>query len=155
MDGVILIVVTVFIFTSITVGVVLSIIQNKKNKKIKKTLDNLEIEKNEIDGMPIMTELSKLENYSKNEKISVMYDEWKERLETIKSNHIPKITNMLLDADYALSQMDYKGAMYKIAKLEMEIYKVRTSSEFLLNEIKALTYSEEQNRTVITGLKAK
>lgn len=155
MDGVILIVVTVFIFTSITVGVVLSIIQNNKNKKIKKTLDNLEVEKNEIDGIPIMSELSKLENYSKNEKISVMYDEWKDRLDTIKSNHIPKITNMLLDADYALSQMDYKGAMYKIAKLEMEIYKVRTSSEFLLNEIKALTSSEEQNRTVITGLKAK
>lgn len=155
MDGVILIVVTVFIVTSITVGVVLSIIQSKKNKKIKKTLDNLEVEKNEIDGIPIMSELSKLENYSKNEKISVMYDEWKDRLESIKSNHIPKITNMLLDADYALSQMDYKGAMYKIAKLEMEIYKVRTSSEFLLNEIKALTSSEEQNRSVITGLKAK
>lgn len=155
MDGFILIVVTVFIITSVTVGIVLSIIQNQKNKKIKKTLDNLEIEKNEIDGIPIMSELSKLENYSKNEKINVMYQEWKDRLETIKSNHIPKITDMLLEADYALSQMDYKGAMYKIAKLEMELYKVRTSSEFLLNEVKSLTSSEEQNRSVITGLKAK
>ena len=155
MDGAILIVITIFIASSITVGVVLSIIQTGKNKKYKKTLNNLEVEKNVIDSAPIMMELSKLEAYLNNEKISVMYDEWKKRLDTIKSSHIPKITDMILEADYALSQMDYKGAMYKIAKLEMEIYKVRTSSEFLLNEIKAVTSSEERNRSVITGLKTK
>lgn len=155
MDGLILIVITIFVVSSITVGLVLSIIQNKKNKKYKKTLDNLEVEKNVIDSSPIMLELSKLEAYRDNEKIGVMYDEWKKRLETIKGSNIPKITDMLLEADYALSQMDYKGAMYKIAKLEMEIYKVRTSSEFLLDEIKAVTSSEERNRSIITGLKAK
>ena len=45
--------------------------------------------------------------------------------------------------------------MYKIAKLEMEIYKVRTSSEFLLDEIKEITTSEEKNRAIITKLKAR
>lgn len=155
MEGFILIVVTIFIVASLSVGIVLSVIQNKKNKNIKKTLDKLEVEKNVIDSTPIMPELAKLEGYLKNEKINVMYQEWKERLDTIKTSHIPKITDMLLEADYALSQMDYKGAMYKIAKLEMEIYKVRTSSEFLLNEIKALTSSEEKNRAVITTQKTK
>lgn len=155
MEGLVLIVVTIFIATSLSVGIVLSIIQNKKNKNIKKTLDKLEIEKNVIDSAPIMPELAKLEGYLKNDKINVMYQEWKERLDTIKTSHIPKITDMLLEADYALSQMDYKGAMYKIAKLEMEIYKVRTSSEFLLNEIKELTSSEEKNRAVITTQKKK
>ena len=155
MDGLVPIIVTVFIISSITVGVVLSTIQNQKNKKIKKTLDKLEVEKNVVDSVPIMSELSKLESYLSNDKINVMYKEWKDRLDVIKTNHIPKITDMLLEADYALSQMDYKGAMYKIAKLEMEIYKVRTSSEFLLNEIKDLTSSEEKNRAVITGLKTK
>lgn len=155
MEGFILIVVTIFIVASLSVGIVLSVIQNKKNKNIKKTLDKLEVEKNVIDSTPIMPELAKLEGYLKNDKINVMYQEWKERLDTIKTSHIPKITDMLLEADYALSQMDYKGAMYKIAKLEMEIYKVRTSSEFLLNEIKALTSSEEKNRAVITTQKTK
>ena len=155
MDGLILGVITFFVVASIIVGLVLSIMQNKKNNKYKKTLNNLEVEKNVIDSAPIMLELSKLEAYKDSEKIGVMYDEWKKRLETIKGSNIPKITDMLLEADYALSQMDYKGAMYKIAKLEMEIYKVRTSSEFLLDEIKAVTTSEERNRSVITGLKAK
>lgn len=155
MDGFILVVITIFIISSITVGIVLSLIQTRKNKKYKDTLDKLEIEKNVIASTPIMPELSKLESYLNNEKINVMYNEWKERLESLRNNHIPKITDMLLEADYALSQMDYKGAMYKIAKLEMEIYKVRTSSEFLLTEIKNLTLSEERNRAAITGLKTK
>lgn len=155
MEGLVLIVVTIFIVASLSVGIVLSVIQNKKNKNIKKTLDKLEVEKNVIDSTPIMPELAKLEGYLKNDKINIMYQEWKDRLDTIKTSHIPKITDMILEADYALSQMDYKGAMYKIAKLEMEIYKVRTSSEFLLNEIKALTSSEEKNRAVIATQKTK
>ena len=155
MEGLVLVVVTIFIVASLSVGIVLSVIQNKKNKNIKKTLDKLEVEKNVIDSTPIMPELAKLEGYLKNDKINIMYQEWKDRLDTIKTSHIPKITDMILEADYALSQMDYKGAMYKIAKLEMEIYKVRTSSEFLLNEIKALTSSEEKNRAVITTQKTK
>ena len=47
------------------------------------------------------------------------------------------------------------GTLYKIAKLEMEIYKVRTNSNFLLNEIKVITLSEEKNRNIITELKIK
>jgi len=44
--------------------------------------------------------------------------------------------------------------MYKIAKLEMELYKVRTNSDFLLGEIKEITNSEEKSRTIITKFKA-
>jgi len=83
-----------------------------------------------------------------------MYNEWKDRLNNIKTYQIPKITDMLLEAEYSLSQMDYKGTMYKIAKLEMELYKVRANSNFLFEEIKAITTSEEKNRAIITKLKA-
>lgn len=37
---------------------------------------------------------------------------------------------MIIDSEYSLSQGDYRTTIYKIAKLEMEIYKVRTKSEF-------------------------
>jgi len=62
---------------------------------------------------------------------------------------------MLLEAEYSLSQRDYKRTIYKIAKLEMELYKVRTNSEFLLGEIKEITHSEEKNRTIVTKYRAK
>lgn len=153
MDGLILVIVTLFVVAVVLIVLVLNLIQSKKNKSLKKILENLDIEKNKIESAPIVPELAKIESYLKNEKLEVMYNEWKERLEDIKENQIPKITDMLLEADYSLSQTDYKSAMYKIAKLEMEIYKVRTNSDFLLGEIKEITSSEERNRAIITKMK--
>jgi len=143
------------LLAAILIVTVLVLIQKRKSSKIKKQLDNLEIEKNKIDSAPIIPELTKVESFLKNEKLETMYNKWKDRLDVIRSNQIPKITDMLLEADYSLSQQDYKSTIYKIAKLEMEIYKVRTNSDFLLNEIKEITTSEERNRTIITSLKSK
>lgn len=154
MDTTILIMATLFIVASIVISIVLVFMQNSKNKKIKTQLDKLEIEKNKIDSTPIIPELSKIESYLKNEKLEAMYNNWKDRLDVIRTNQIPRITDMLLEADYSLSKMDYKSTLYKIAKLEMELYKVRTNSEFLLNEIKEITSSEERNRTIITKFKS-
>ncbi len=154
-SSIVLIIVTLVIVAAILIIGILYAMQTKRKKKIKGKLETLEIEKNKIDSAPIIPELSKIESYLNNEKLEKMYNNWKERLDVIRTNQIPKITDMLLEADYSLSKMDYKSAIYKIAKLEMEIYKVRTNSEFLLNEIKEITSSEERNRAIITKLKAK
>ena len=153
MSKIIIICFLLFIIASVLVVVALYFLQNKKNKKYKAMIDELEIEKNKLDSSPVIPELSKIEAYLNNEKLEVMYNNWKNRLDTIRTEQIPRITDMLLDADYSLSKMDYKKTIYKIARLEMEIYKVRTNSEFLLNEIKEITGSEERNRATITKLK--
>lgn len=148
--GIILLVVTI-----IVIIIVLYTIRAFKNKRFKKKLEILDVEKNKIAGTPIIPELAKIESYISNEKLNVMYNEWKNRFNDITEIQIPKISDMLLEADYTLSQMDYKSTLYKIAKLEMEIYKVRTNAEFLLNEIKEVTTSEEKNRAIITKLKTR
>ena len=155
MDNVTLIMVTLFFITSGLVIGVLNLIQSRKNKKIKKTLEKLEIEKNKLATSPIVPELAKVESFLNNDKLKELYDEWTKRLNQIKEVQIPKLSDMILDAEYSLSQMDYKSTMYKIAKLEMELYKVRTSSDFLFGEIRDLTSSEERSRTIITGYKAR
>lgn len=155
MDKIIIITLIIFVVSAALIVIVLNLMQSRKNKKYKKLIDDLEYEKNQIDTAPVAPELAKVESILKNEKLEVMYNDWNERLQDIKEIRIPKITDMLIEAEYSLSQMDYKSTMYKIAKLEMEIYKVRTKSEFLLDEIKVLTTSEERNRAVITKLKAK
>ena len=137
MDNITLIMITLFMISSALVIAVLNFIQNRKNRKIKKTLERLEIEKNKLATSPIVPELAKVESFLNNDKLRELYDEWTKRLKQIKEVKIPKLSDMLLDAEYSLSQMDYKSTMYKIAKLEMELYKVRTSSDFLFGEIKA------------------
>ena len=155
MNSSVILMMTTLLFSSIVIiTITLNLIQSRKNRQIKKIIDNLEIEKNKINSTPIAPELSKVESFLKNEKLEEMYNEWKERLEDIKNKQIPKLTDMLIEADYSLSKTDYKSAIYKIAKLEMELYKVRTNSDFLLSEIKDITSSEERNRAIITKLKS-
>ena len=141
-------------FSIISLITVIVIIRHGKKKKMKKALEELEIEKNKLASSPIIPELAKVESFLNNEKLEVLYNEWTNRLNQIRETQIPKISDMLLEAEYSLSQRDYKRTIYKIAKLEMELYKVRTNSEFLLGEIKEITHSEEKNRTIITKYRA-
>lgn len=154
MNSVTLLFVTFFLISVGAIITVLNIIQIRKNHKMKKVLEKLEIEKNTIDSTPITPELEKIGKFMKAGKLEILYEDWKSRLDSIKSIQIPKITDLMLEADYSLSQMDYKSTLYKIAKLEMELYKVRTNSERLLQEIRDLTNSEEKNRGIVTKLKA-
>lgn len=155
MNNVIIILIAAFVSAAVSIIVVLTLMQKSKNKQYKKMIDKLDYEKNQIDTSPVGPELSKIEEYTNNEKLEVLYENWKERLHDIKDIKIPKITDMIIEAEYSLSKMDYKSTMYKIAKLEMEVYKVRTTSDFLLKEIKEITNSEEKNRADITKQKAR
>ncbi len=148
-----LIIVGLYIFIVIIVVIVLNLLQNNRNKKYKTILDKLEVEKNVIDSTPISSEISKIKTFLKNDKLDNNLNNWEERFKDIRTNQIPKITDMILEADYSLKQQDYKSTVFKIAKLEMEIYKVRTNAEILLDEIKEITSSEERNRAIIIKFK--
>lgn len=130
-------------------------VRSRKNKRIKEALSKLEIEKNKIDSSPIIPELAKVEAYLSNEKLEKRYNEWKDRLQEIRNVEVPKLSDMILETEYSLQQKDYKSTIYKLAKLEMSLYKVKTNSDFLLGEIKEITNSEERSRVVITKLKVK
>lgn len=145
--------ISLYIVTAIVVVITLNIIQNIKNKKYKNILDKLEVEKNVIDSSPIDAEISKIRTFLKNDKLDANLQEWEEKFKEIRNIQIPKITDMLIEADYSLTQQDYKSTIYKIAKLEMEIYKVRTRAEVLLDKIKEITTSEERNRAIIIKFK--
>ncbi len=153
MDNIIVLMSIIYVVAVVSIITVLTLLQKYTNKKFKKKLDEIEYEKNTIDSSPIMPELAKIESYLKNDKLENMYKEWKTRLDTLKKEQIPLVTDMILEADYSLAKQDYKKTLFKIAQLEMELYKLKASSDFLLNEIKEITTSEERNRSIITNLK--
>ena len=155
MDNVVLVIGTATLAAIILVIIVLNIIQSRKTKKFQKILNELEIEKNKLDSSPITPELNKIESFLNNKNLSEKYEDWRDRLEQIKEKQIPYINNMLIEAEYSLTKMDYKGAMVKISKLEMELYKVKSNSETLLSEVKKVTDSEAENREKITSLKTR
>ncbi|MEI3499772.1 MAG: hypothetical protein V8Q71_04770 [Bacilli bacterium] len=86
MNTIVLIIVSLVILAFLLIVGVLYLIQSKRDKDIKKQLEKLEIEKNNTDSAPIVPELSKIESYLNNEKLEAMYNNWKDRLDVIRTN---------------------------------------------------------------------
>lgn len=135
--------------------VTLIILKKSRLKKYKNILDELDLEKNLISSIPISLELSKVEPIIKNEDLESKYKKWEDKSDVIKNERIPKIDDMLIDIDTFIEKRDFENCNYRIAKTELEIYKVREASEFLLEEIKEITLSDEKYRSIVTKLKTK
>ncbi len=147
--------ITFYIVSIVIIVVVLNIINNRESKKYKNEITTLEREKNLIISSSILSELNKVEALVNNEKLQESYDEWQRRFEEIRDVDVPKITDELIEIEDCYNEKEYKVLDDKIAKVELEIFYVKTKSNFLLDEIKGITLSEEKNRETITKLKSK
>lgn len=148
-------IVSFIIFGIIAFIVLFVLIKRKRVNNLRSEVQELERQRNLIVSTPIMAELAKIEVILKNEKLENKYDEWKERYEVIKTKRFSKITDMLLEIDTKIDLKEYKEARVLIQNLDMEIYKIRVSTDNLLDEIREITMSEEKNRALITKLKAR
>lgn len=143
-----------YIFTVVLIIVVLNLINKKERKKYQEEIANLERDKNLIVGASILSELNKVGALINNDVMQKKYDNWQKRLKEIKEVEVPKITDGLIEIENAFEDKDYKSLKSKIASLELQIAYVKTKSNFLLDEIKEITLSEEKNRETITKLKS-
>ena len=155
MGGVYLLIGTFFIVAVILVTVVLVLIQKHKYNTFRKEVEELDKAKNMIASTPVLSELSKVESIVKNDKMEEKYKNWQKRFDVIKDDKINQINDMINELDISTNQKNYKNIDHKLAKVEMEIYKVRESANELLGEIQEVTISEEKYRSIITKLKAK
>ncbi len=143
-----------YIFTVVLIIVVLNLINKKEKKKYQEEIASLERDKNLIVGASILSELNKVGALVNNDAMQKKYDNWQKRLKEIKEVEVPKITDGLIEIENAFEDKDYKSLKPKIASLELQIAYVKTKSNFLLDEIKEITLSEEKNRETITKLKS-
>ncbi len=145
-----------YILLAIAIIVVVCILISKHNKKhYSEVLDTLEREKNLILNANILAELSKVESMINSKEIENKYIEWKRRLDEIRNVDIPKLTDHLIEVEDLFETHKYREIEPTLAKVELSIYHVRTKANYLLEEIKNLTLSEERNRETITKLKGK
>ncbi|MBR4618305.1 MAG: septation ring formation regulator EzrA [Bacilli bacterium] len=129
--------------------------KTRKLKKYKNLLDQLDLSKNLVSSIPISLELSKVEPIIKNEDLESKYKTWTDRSDVLKNERIPKIDDMLIEIDTYLEKKDFENCNYRMAKTELEIYRVRESCEALLAEIREITLSDEKYRSIVTKLKTK
>ena len=146
---------SIIIVALILIAVFFIMHKRKKYKDLREKLDELERQRNLIVATPIITELDKIKVIVKNDQLEDKYNEWTKRYDIIKNERYSEITDKLLDVDNLIESRNYKEARDRVVDLEMEIYKLRVSTDNLLDEIREVTMSEERNRAIVTKLKSR
>lgn len=155
MQGQYLIIGSYFVICIIVVIVVLHFIRKGIANEYRRQVRELEVAKNVVASTPVSLELSKVEPIIKNDKMEEKYNDWQDRFDEIRENRLSQIDDMLIDLDIYIDKKDYKNCIYRLAKTEFEIYRVREFADSLLDEIKEITLSEEKYRAIVIKLKAK
>lgn len=153
MDSVLLITISAFILAVILIIVTIIIIKRNQNKKYKKEIEELDIRKNNLIGVPVLSEITKVKELIKTDNLKNKLDDWDNTFTTIRDEKIPELTDLISEADFLIDRKDYKQAVKKITNIEIEINSLKKKTDHLLEEVKLITNSEERNRALITKLK--
>ena len=152
-ENIFFVILTISIMTFIISIISLFIVKKKQLSRYKNEINELDLEKNMIIGVPILSEISKVKELVKTDNLKGKLDYWDSTFREIKDDSIPKINDMISDAEFLIDKKDYKQAIRKIAYIEMDIMQLKKKSDKLIEEIKVITTSEERNRSLITKLK--
>lgn len=155
MQGQYLIIGSYLVISIIIVIVVLHFIRRSIANKYRKSVHDLEVEKNVVASTPVSLELSKVEPIIKNDMMEEKYNDWQARFTQLREKKLSQIDDMLINLDIYIDKRDYKNCVYRLAKTELEIYKARETADSLLDEIKEITLSEEKYRAIVIKLKTK
>lgn len=155
MQGQYLIIGSAVVIALVIVIIILHFIRQFEMKYYRDKIKELERQRNIVASTPVLLELSKVEPIIKNDKMEEKYNKWHDSFISLKENRLTLIDDMLIDLDIYIDKRDYKSCGYSMAKIEIEIYKVREAAEHLLEEIKDITLSEEKYRAIVTKLKTK
>ena len=152
-ENIFFVILTISIMTFIISIICLIIVKRKQTSRYKNKINDLDLEKNMIIGVPILSEISKVKELVKTDNLKGKLEYWDQTFKEIKEEKVPAINDMISDAEFLIEKKDYKQAIRKIAYIEMDIMQLKKKSDKLIEEIKVITTSEERNRSLITKLK--
>lgn len=153
MDNILLMAFAILALSLIFCIITFFIIRKKENKRYKKEINELDIKKNEVIGVPILSEIAKVKELVKTDNLMNKLDDWNVTFKIIKDEKIAKLNDLITEADFLIDKNEYKQAVKLITVIELEIEELKRETNKLLEEIMVVTTSEERNRSLITKLK--
>ena len=153
MDNIFLIVITTFLIAILLIFLTFFITRRKTSKRYKNYINELDIEKNQLINVKILSEITKVRDLVKTDNLKHKLEDWDHTFQYIKEEMLPKITDEISNVDFLIDKKDYKTAIKKMTNIELEIDRLRRKSRKLIDEIQIITNSEERNRALITKLK--
>ena len=153
MNNIFLMIFTTFLLGVIAVIITFVVTKRKAKKRYRNKVNALEIEKNQLVNVKILSEMTKVKELVKTDNLQHKLDNWDKSFSYVKDKMLPKITDELSDVDFMIDRRDYESAIRKMTNIELEINALKRKNEKLIKEIKLITESEERNRALITKLK--
>jgi len=129
MDNIFLIVITTFLIAVVLVLVTLLITRRKTSKRYKEKVEELDIEKNQLINVKVLSEITKVRNLVKTDNLKHKLDAWDGTFSYIKDKMLPSITDEISEVDFLIDKRDYKNAIKKMTAVELEIDRLKRKSE--------------------------
>ena len=148
----ILIISLIIIFVIALVIFLFIFLRRRKRNKLINGINELEYKKNELDGLPVLTELAKIEEIAKSEQLEEKVVEFKDRYSVAK-DRLSKITDQLVTLDEYVSNRQFKEYYDKYSEIEAELYEIEEELNNVLEEIDDIASYEEKYRDIVTKLK--
>ena len=144
---------TTFLIAVVFIVITLFVTRKKTNKKYKEKIEELDIEKNQLINVKVLSEITKVRSLVKTDNLKHKLETWDGTFNYIKDKMLPSITDEISEVDFLIDKRDYKNAIKKMTAIELEIDRLKRKSKKLIEEIQIITNSEERNRALVTKLK--
>lgn len=141
-----IIIVVVVLLALLMAGLV---VRRKHNAEI----GRLDKEKLQIQHYPIFEELAKVKALNMNGQTEELFENWRNRWLDVVDKQIPKIDELLFDAEEFVDRFKFNKATHTERDIEQELAKCEQVRVQIITELDELIGSEEKNRIEIEQLK--
>ncbi len=149
------ILVSAVILTVVLSVIIIRIMRKKEQELLQSKVNELEVKKNNLNSLPVMVELSKIEDIAKSEQLEEKISEFKVRYQEIKEIKLKKINDLIVDLDVTVEKKSIKEYIDNYSNAEIALDEAEYSLNNILDEIDEIASYEEKYRDIITKLKAK
>ena len=149
-------IIVLIILAIIVLGVVvfMFLMKRRKNKLIN-GVNELEIRKNQLDSLPVLAELAKIEEIAKSEQLEEKIRDFKERYHILKDERLKNVNEKLVGLDEMIAVRDIKGYYDSYEEIDQELYEIEEGMNQILAEIEDIASYEEKYRDIVTKLKTR
>ena len=153
-------IVYVILATSLIIVVALSFLtisklRKKKRKKLMDAINKLEVKRNNLSSMPVMVEISKIEDIAKSEQLEEKITDIKVRYKEIKDIDLVAINDLITELDMDMENHDFHEYVNMYSDIEIKLDEAEYSLKNIMNEIEEIASYEEKYRNIVIKLKAK
>ena len=141
-----IIIVVVILLALLIVGLVV-------RRKHSAEIGRLDKEKLQIQHYPIFEELAKVKALNMNGQTEELFENWRNRWLDVMDKQIPKVDEMLFDAEEHIDRFQFKKASTTEREIDQQLAKCEQVRVQILAELDELIGSEEKNRIEMEQLK--